>query len=89
MENITFITPVMLYMLFCTGVYFLSQNMDKSELLDGFCRLLQPFLLFILYIYLQKNIGIMSPAGLLACATGIITVFTFLSCFMLRTGESR
>lgn len=77
MENITFIISVMLYILFCTGVYFLSQNMDKSELLDGFCRLLQPFLLFILYIYLQKNIAIVSPAGLLACATGVITAFIF------------
>ena len=51
--------------------------MDASDYRVGFWRLVQPCLLFILFLYLTKTVILGLPAGLLACATGIITGFTF------------
>ena len=72
-----YVIPVMLYVLFCAGFCLCSQNMDASDYRVGFWRLFQPFLLFILYIYVSGSSATGSPAGLSACATGIITGFTF------------
>ena len=72
-----YVIPVMLYVLFCAGFCLCSQNMDGSDYRVGFWRLFQPFLLFILYIYVSGSSVAGSPAGLSACATGIITGFTF------------
>ena len=77
MEKIYYFIPVMIYILFCTGVCLFSQNTDRSEKLDCFRRLLWPFLLFVLSIRLQKNIMLVLPAGLLAYAIGIVIAFTF------------
>ena len=78
MEYTYYFFPVILLILFCTGVCLFSQNADRSEKLDSFRRLLWPFLLFVLFIRLQKNIiMLVSPAGLLAYVTGIVIAFTF------------
>jgi heptose-I-phosphate ethanolaminephosphotransferase len=72
-----YVIPVALYVLFGIGFCFFSQEMDASDYRVGFWRLFQPFLLFILYIYLSRSVTAGLPAGLLACATGVITGFTF------------
>ena len=77
MENINYFIPAILYILFCIGVSFLSQHMNRYERLDSFLRLLEPLLLFILSMYLQTNSPLLLQTSLLAYATGIIVAFTF------------
>ena len=77
MENISYLIPAILYLLFCTGVCFLSQYMNRYERLDSFLRLIEPSLLFILFLYLQQNNPLLLPTSLLAYATGIVVAFTF------------
>lgn len=72
-----YLIPVTLFIVSCIGFCFFSQNMDASDYRVRFWRLVQPCLLFILFLYLTKTVILGLPAGLLACATGIITGFTF------------
>lgn len=69
--------PVTLYVFFCMGFCLLSQNMDASDYRGGFWQLLQPCLLFVLFLYLTRTVVLGLPAGFLACAIGIITGFAF------------
>ena len=69
--------PVALYIICSIGFCLCSQNMDASDYRTGFWQLFQPCLLFILFLYLTKSVIIGLPAGLLACAIGIITGSAF------------